>query len=461
MKTTSWTKKELEALKKYYPIEGKYAAERFPKRTVGAVLRKAGLLKLEFKGDTSSTQFASWRSEEDQVLKQHYENLGSVGITARNLLPNRSRDAILIRAARLQLVFRGPKNLAERGSTDEQKLVSYLRKGPRSVLQAAEYLDRSPSTVQKLVAKLRGDHYNIQLLNEGEEITLTPDPARGGHEVINVEKYFGSNREVAFGVISDLHYGNVHSRHELIQLQYEIFKKEGIEIVFNCGNMIDGEIHFNRHELLAHGVDGQIQYFIKHVPQIEGVTTYFITGDDHEGWIAHSVGLNIGQKIQDDMEHAGRNDWRYLGFLEADVQFKTREGGTCVRLAHPGGGTAYALSYTLQKIVESLQGGEKPHVYLSGHYHKMGYWNIRNVHTMLVGCMEDQTTFMRKLHIEAQLGAWIVRMSLAPDGTIRRFVPQAYPYFDRKVYTSGVDFKMPGIELVEPKKKLPKPTKVL
>lgn len=400
-----WTDKEIEKLKKDYPFKG--ALVDLPGRSVNAVQEKAGELRVKFEGET--------------------------------VLEKRTDD--------------------EKGLL-KKKLLAYVKGKQKSLDDICSYLDKGPTTIKTLLQELQDAHYNVAVTNEDQTVILHQAPSQGGGLTMDVEKYFGSSREVSFGVISDLHYCNVHSREELIKLQYDIFKKEGVEIVFECGNMIDGEIYFNRYELLATGIDGQIQYLIKHAPQVKGVTTYFITGDDHEGWLAHSIGLNIGKKIEDDMVTAGRNDWRYLGFMESDVSFKTSRGETVIRLSHPGGGTAYAISYTLQKIIESLQGGEKPHVYLSGHYHKLGYWMVRNIHTMLVGCMQDQTTFARKKHIEFQLGAWIIRMTLGPNGTILKFRPEIYPYFDRKIYAVNTEFNMPGLELAEKKRGREVPAKV-
>jgi len=408
-----------------------------------------------------------WTTNEIALLRKHYSIRGPKGL--QELLPGRTAAAIENQAGSLGLYFEASHKTntitaaaaltqEEIDNVAKQKILKFLGGGKhKGLIDVCNHLDKSPAAIQKYLTELKKEHYNISLKPEG--VSLASDPLQGGKQVIDVEKYFGSSREVTFGVISDMHYGNVHSREELIKLQYEIFKREGVEIVFECGNMIDGELHLNRYELVASGIDGQVNYLVNHAPRVDGVTTYFITGDDHEGWLAHNVGINIGAHIQDSFERAGRTDWKYLGFLEADVEFKTREGGACVRLAHPGGGTAYALSYTLQKIVESLQGGEKPHVYLSGHYHKMGYWMVRNIHTFLVGCMEDQTTFMRKKHIEAHLGAYIVRMTLAPNGTILKILPEAFPYFDKKVYQVNGDYNMPGLEVVEAKKKKPAPVK--
>ena len=79
-----------------------------------------------------------------------------------------------------------------------------------------------------------------------------------------------------------------------------------------------------------------------------------------------------------------------------------------LRLYHPGGGTAYAISYHSQKYVESLSGGEKPHILGIGHYHKVEQLFYRNIHVFQVGTFEAQTPFMRRKRLAAMLGGWIL-----------------------------------------------------
>ncbi len=323
----------------------------------------------------------------------------------------------------------------------KKKLRKFFGKNhDKSLLDICNHMEMSPLQVNNLIEELRGDHYNIEVAPDGERIFLSSEPRIGGEMGIDVHEYFGSSREVVFGIMSDLHYCNIHSREKLIDFMYEKFKVEGVPIVFNPGNMIDGEAFFNKYELTRWGISGQVDYLAERAPKVEGITTYFITGDDHEGWLAKRDGLNIGRVIETAFEDHGRNDWKYLAHTEADVAFKTKDAETVVRIAHPGGGTAYAISYQPQKIVESLQGGEKPHVQIIGHYHKLGHFMVRNVHTILAGTFEDQTTFMRKKHIEAHLGGWIVRMQLGKDGSVLRFMPECYSFFDRKVYQVNRDF---------------------
>jgi hypothetical protein len=121
--------------------------------------------------------------------------------------------------------------------------------------------------------------------------------------------------------------------------------------------------------------------------------------------------------------------------MEADVILKASQGETILRVLHPGGGSAYAISYTSQKIVESYSSGEKPHILLDGHYHKAGYNYIRGVHVVQTGCTQDQTPFMRKKRLAAHLGGWIIEFSVDDQGAITRFKQEFIPFYDNGYYT--------------------------
>ena len=66
-----------------------------------------------------------------------------------------------------------------------------------------------------------------------------------------------------------------------------------------------------------------------------------------------------------------------------------------LELNHPLDGAAYALSYSLQKYIESMQGGTKPNILLNGHHHKAMYLFYRNVHAFEAGTFQAQSSWMK------------------------------------------------------------------
>ncbi len=317
----------------------------------------------------------------------------------------------------------------------EEDIIALLKKRGKTfqnITELANELDRGPSAVQTAVRELQNRGYNIV---EHDGLRMEPvAPTRIDRPTValNTREYSGD--WVRFGVCGDKHYGNMHSRHDVVEVLYDIYADSGITTVYDTGNWIDGEAKFNAHELTVRGLDAQIDYWIEKHPQRKGITTYFIAGDDHEGWYQQRECIEIGRYAQMRAEKAGRNDLVYLGYLEATVELKAKRGTRHMIVSHPGGGAAYAISYKGQKYVESLQGGEKPAIVLQGHYHKFNLSYPREVWVVDAGCCCDQTTFMRKRQLQAHVGGCVVEFMQADDGRILRFRSEFLPFYDRKFY---------------------------
>jgi hypothetical protein len=240
-----------------------------------------------------------------------------------------------------------------------------------------------------------------------------------------------------FGALGDAHLCSKYERLDVLNDLYDAFAAEGITEVFNTGNWIDGEARFNVHDIHKHGMAAQCRYLAEAYPQRPGITTYAVTGDDHEGWYAQRTGVDIGHYAEDAFRQVGRADWVNLGYIEAPVLIRDAVSGkdALMAVAHPGGGSSYALSYAIQKIVEVLEGGEKPAIGLYGHYHKLWYGNIRNVWCVQTGAQKDQDTFTRKNKIDVHVGGTICRATLDPmTGAVVRMRVELLRYFNKGYY---------------------------
>lgn len=234
--------------------------------------------------------------------------------------------------------------------------------------------------------------------------------------------------------MSDTHLCCKEERLSELHAQYDLFQKEGIKTVLHAGNPIDGYVaRINGESVFSTTIDGQSKYFVDNYPSRKGITTYYITGDDHESWF--SPGFNIGAYIQCVAEREGREDLKYIGHVESDVEFKTGKFSTLVKVMHPGGGSAYARSYTPQKIVESFEGGEKPAILILGHYHVHNFMTERNIHVVSMPGFQEQTIFARKKRLRMEVGGAILEFKVNPDdGAVTRCRVEFNRYFTRGYY---------------------------
>ncbi len=284
-------------------------------------------------------------------------------------------------------------------------------------------------------ATLRGWFSRWQMTDDGRapDKYVKPQAAYidGDHIVLESR----DDNTFLFGVAGDRHHGSKYHRNDVLLDLYSRFEAAEVDAIIDTGNWIDGEARFNKHDLVRVGLTPQIKLMAEDTPLMD-VPTYAVWGDDHEGWYAAREGIDMGQYAEDFMRRFD-HDWTNLGFMEAHIVLRNKNTGaeTVMVVMHPGGGSAYALSYRPQKIVESLEGGEKPAVIIMGHYHKLEAVNVRNVWVLQAGTCQDQTTFMRKKSIEAHVGGAILGMEQDPEtGAIIAFSPQLIRYFNRGYY---------------------------
>jgi len=320
--------------------------------------------------------------------------------------------------------------------SDALKFISRKKKG-FLISDLAKKLNVSMEDASKIVQHL-SHHDGYNLVQKGNQWCLISElpPTKP----LNLNVLLGDIH--SFGVISDTHLCNKYARLDALEAAYDFYAKEGITSVFHAGNIIDGQFKYNMYELEAHGVHDQALYVAEHYPQRKGITTYFITGTCHEGWYQDREGIKIGWYIQKVCEDHGRSDMVHIGHVQQDILLKQKLGNTRIRLMHPGGGTPYALSYPSQKMVESFQGGDKPHVLIMGHYHKFDYNYQREVLCIMPGCLEDQTVFMRKNKLAAHVGFCKVSLGLRVDGTIGRSAVEFFPFYDAKYHRKLNEFEL-------------------
>ena len=244
-----------------------------------------------------------------------------------------------------------------------------------------------------------------------------------------------SDNTFRFGAFGDLHAASKYTRWDVREDLIRRSEDFEAQAIFDTGNWIDGEKSFNRYDIETAGMDAQIKLLAKYYPKTK-LHTYAVTGADHEGWYVKSEGIDVGRYCESVMRDEGHK-WTNLGYMQADIVLRNAKSGatSIMRVMHPGGGSSYALSYRPQKIIESMEGGEKPAVLLLGHYHKIDFGLVRNVWYVQTGCQQDQTPFMAQKAIEAHIGGFLIEMEQDPrTGAIISFTPQARRYFNKAYY---------------------------
>ena len=238
---------------------------------------------------------------------------------------------------------------------------------------------------------------------------------------IHVQEWSG-NQLLSFGLISDTHINSKYTQLTYLQKFYEICAQRGIRDVYHAGDIDEGEQMRTGHqyECYTQGADDHINEIVANYPRIDDITTHFITGN-HDSSIYKRCGVDIGKIIS-----MKRKDMKYLGRDCARIEITPN----CIlELRHPWDGTAYALSYKPQKMIDGMEADSKPNILAIGHYHKLEYLFYRNVHCFQAGCFQTQTPFTRGKGISVHLGGWIITVEVDSKGHIQRIVPEMIPFY--------------------------------
>ena len=230
-----------------------------------------------------------------------------------------------------------------------------------------------------------------------------------------------SGKKVRIGVLSDTHKGSLYSNQEFEDSLIKYFNRKRVDAVYHCGDILDGEKMYRGHEyeIEQHGADAQMNFCINTFPKVSS-KMYFITGNhDQSYW--KTMGLDVGEAMSNK-----RDDFEYLGQDQAIIKLKPN---VIMMLSHPAGGTAYAVSYKSQKLIESFTGGEKPNLLFIGHYHKYDHLFFRNIQCFQVPTTQSQTPFMKRKPTPAIMGGLLLDIFMDRKG-ISKINSEYLPYYE-------------------------------
>lgn len=241
-------------------------------------------------------------------------------------------------------------------------------------------------------------------------------PGYGKVPIVNFE-----GQRIRVGAMTDTHIGSNKMPPDRIYQAFEEFRKEKVDFITHSGDVTEGMSNRPGHvyELSAIGYANQKTAAVEIFSQWRDTDIYAIDGN-HDRWFIKSNGAKIVEDIGKEVPN-----FHFIGHDEGDISLK---GKATLKLWHGEDGNSYALSYRLQKILESLTGGEKPNAMLCGHTHK--YVNIfeRHVFTTSIGSMQSQTPWMRGKRIAAHTGFAIIDYWVNDKG-ICKTTQTWYPFY--------------------------------
>jgi predicted phosphodiesterase len=232
------------------------------------------------------------------------------------------------------------------------------------------------------------------------ERLLQPKPVKVKVKVPHTTKKY------KLGIVSDTHLCDKTCALDELHSFYKRCEKEGITEIVHAGDLTSGVgiYRSQANDLTAWGFEDQLAFCAENYPRFKG-KTYFVSGN-HDAGFRTEAGANFGKHLS--ME---REDLVYLGDWDATITLN----GVRVGLHHGSGGASYALSYKLQRLVQNIGGGQKPQIYICGHWHASLYMFYRNIHCFLPGCFQKANDLSVRLGLPNTVGGWIVELEVGSD----------------------------------------------
>lgn len=232
-----------------------------------------------------------------------------------------------------------------------------------------------------------------------------------------------SIKEFSIGIIGDTHLCDKACALDELHDFYHKCKESGVEHIVHAGDVTAGIRVYPGQEfdLIYHGFSEQLKHVIESYPQIDGITTHVIAGN-HDLSFKQHAGASFVEEVSNK-----RNDIKWVGDYAANISIN----GISIRLHHGDGGVGYAASYRLQRNVEAFESGEKPQIYVLGHYHRTLAMFIRNVHSYMPGCWQRPTDFSIRKGLPNQICGYIAHVKTLNDNrnSIRSISSEIITYY--------------------------------
>jgi predicted MPP superfamily phosphohydrolase len=292
------------------------------------------------------------------------------------------------------------------------KLLELLKEGSATVedMQKATNLNRVE--LAKKLNHLKSDGYIIKKLYASEGFYFSLDNNLNDNKIkeIILDDY------LRFLVISDCHFGSIFDRLELIEYLYNYSIINGINNIFNTGDLVQG-VYTEKENVKSKftSIEDQISYVIKNYPYDKRIFNYILLGNHDYNSIKHNY-FDISKQLE-----SKRIDFSILGYEYAFI--KTNNDYIC--LHHPFVYDQKKYDIDLEKII--MKEKINPVLILRGHTHESAlYYNKDNILTLNIPCLCGT---LRK-----EIGAWDISLyyenGYVTDTVLRPLIveKETFPY---------------------------------
>ena len=299
-----------------------------------------------------------------------------------------------------------------------------------SLSSVSELLEISQFEVLGLLRELRQEGTNIGIQKKDDDIYLFNHGEREANKDNRYQFYTDEANEFKFVAISDTRLGSKYQQLTILNDIYLKAYEMGYRNVILCGNISEGLFPvtntYSDSNFLADTLE-QVDYITQYYPYIDGMKTYFITGQRDEKHLKNNK-INIGKRISD-----VRNDMIYLGHTSCNIEIDKAN----MLVFSPKLEKTYTVSYRPQQQVDSFRSEDKPDILLYGGLLQMEKMTYRNVKCISVPSVCATTKEMSDKRYSNTVGAWYVTVTTDKYGNLQnvRAIDSVYYKTNKDDYT--------------------------
>ncbi len=258
-----------------------------------------------------------------------------------------------------------------------------------------------------------------------------------GHEkLINDLSYniVNNKDKIKILLVSDPRFGSIYQQLTIYNDLMIKAKKLGVEYVFLNGDVVEGiytgaKSIYNT-TLYKYGYEDQAECVAALYPRVEGITTFFVTGEHDLSFLKTKEKIDIGRLIS-----KKREDMIYLGPRRKKVSFicdDNRTGSITLYLQHATGSVPYTVSYIPQRIIASMRNEDKTDVSVISHFAACDSFLRRGVRSYQVPTVVATTDEMKdaKTPVYNTIGGWVVTLERDKKGNLKNTSQIWIPYYN-------------------------------
>lgn len=309
-------------------------------------------------------------------------------------------------------------------SLNIKEFKEYTRK-EKSVYDVCSRFDLNILEFSCVVAKLKDTGINIIVSGNGEDATVLNLDERNmnGDNIYTLD--IGTDKEFNALVIDSPRLGSKYQQLSRLNDAYLNAWQNGFDKVILCGDITEGLYPLNNEyyqTLFQDTTDSQIDYVIDNYPYIEGMTTYFITGDQ-DATHTKKNGIDIGRAISQE-----REDMIYLGNMRCQLNIRKMK----ILVQHLKIGAfdrAKTISFKPQDAIYAMRGEEFADIILDGHILACEQLTEKGMREIAVPSLVATTPRIRKSAVPHNVGYVLLKTYLTKDGKFKDMEATYAPYY--------------------------------